>query len=58
MYGNTYSNVTDEMSRLHLAPSPQQMQQHSPGGGRKMAPVVPPKPKKSSSPYDPQVSLK
>lgn len=42
---NQYSNVAEELSRLHLNnASPQR---YSPGGGKKVGPEVPPKPKKS-----------
>ncbi|MPC20084.1 hypothetical protein E2C01_013015 [Portunus trituberculatus] len=47
MYSNnTYSSVTSDLGRLHLG-SGSSPQQYSPGGGKKVAPVVPPKPKKS-----------
>ncbi|XP_063599902.1 thyroid receptor-interacting protein 6-like isoform X1 [Penaeus indicus] len=44
MFNNTYSNVTEELSRLHLSNATPQ--QYSPGIGKKIGPVVPPKPKK------------
>lgn len=47
MYSNnTYSSVTSDLGRLHLG-SGSSPQQYSPGGGKKVAPIVPPKPKKS-----------
>nr|XP_053629780.1 uncharacterized protein LOC128686763 [Cherax quadricarinatus] len=55
MFSNTYSNVTEELGRLHLG-SPTS-QQYSPGGGKKVAPLVPPKPKKSSGQPASQLSL-
>ena len=46
MYSNnTYSSVTSDLGRLHLGSSGSP-QQYSPGGGKKVAPLVPPKPKK------------
>ncbi|KAK7085957.1 hypothetical protein SK128_005872 [Halocaridina rubra] len=58
MYNNNsqYSNVTEELSRLHLTHvTPQQ---YSPSGGKKIGPVVPPKPKKPGGQHHSQMQLR
>nr|XP_045613280.1 thyroid receptor-interacting protein 6-like isoform X2 [Procambarus clarkii] len=55
MFSNTYSNVTEELGRLHLGNT--STQQYSPGGGKKVAPLVPPKPKKNHGQLVSQIPL-